>query len=236
MDHLETHLSNQADRNVDFFWHRVRWKVVASFLPERPVTLLDVGAGAGLVGIYLSRERPADRYDFVEPIASLESDLVARYGADHNRTATGRLDDVEVVTLLDVIEHVEDDTGLLRDLVERTSPGTTFLVTVPAGRAFWSEWDVALGHQRRYDRSDLRAVLERAGLNVVEVSYLFPELVPAAWWRARRPNHGTANDDNAEFPELPRRLDRALLLAGTATARARRWMPTGTSLFAAATR
>jgi hypothetical protein len=238
MDPLENHLNKQIDRSADFFWHRIRWKAVSSYLPrDRPFTLLDVGAGAGIVGTYLARERPNARYDFVEPISSLEAQLVARFGADHNRAGVGRLDDVDVVTLLDVIEHVERDDALLADLVARTARGTTFLVTVPARQRFWSQWDESLGHHRRYERDGLRALLEHASLEILEVGFLFPELVPAAWWRARSRRDGTPPDsESAEFPTLPRVLDRALLALGHATVRARRVAPTGTSLFAAARR
>lgn len=234
MDDLETHLTDQIDRHADFFWHRVRWGVVRARVPDGPCVVLDVGAGAGLVGDYLAADRPAARYDFVEPIGSLEARLVQRWGADRNRSGTGPLDDVDVVTLLDVIEHVEDDHGLLADLTSRTSPGTTFVITVPAKRRLWSSWDVALGHHRRYERADLRALLGRLPLDVVEVSYLFPELVPAAGWRAWR--GGDAPEGSAEFPELPRIVDRGLLALSSATARARRLAPVGTSLVAVARR
>jgi hypothetical protein len=46
----------------------------------------------------------------------------------------------------------------------------------------------------------------------------------------------SAEGESAEFPHLPRALDRTLLALGSATVRARRFMPTGTSLFAAARR
>jgi hypothetical protein len=238
MDPLESHLKDQIDRHADFFWHRVRWKAVSTYVPRaQQYTLLDVGAGAGILGIYVTRERPEVRYEFIEPIASLAAELEARFGTDHNRSDSERLDDVRVVTLLDVLEHLERPDELLADLVARTAPGTTFVVTVPAHRRLWSQWDVSLGHCRRYERTELRAVLERASLQVLEIGFLFPELVPPAWWRARTHKATpSANGESSEFPRLPRPLDRTLLAVGSATVRARRFMPTGTSLFAAARR
>jgi Methyltransferase domain len=234
MDHLESHLSDQIDHHADFFWHRARWGIVRGWVPPGACTVLDVGAGAGLVGDYLAADRPAARYEFIEPIASLESRLEQRWGAERNRSGSDPLDDVDVVTLLDVIEHVEDDRGLLADLTARTTPGTTFVVTVPAKQRLWSSWDVALGHHRRYERSGLRTLVGGLPLDVLEVSYLFPELVPAALWRAWRGRDVPAG--SAEFPELPRVVDRGLLAVSTVTARARRLAPTGTSLVAVARR
>lgn len=234
MDHLESHLSDQIEHHADFFWHRVRWGVVRAWVPPGPCTVLDVGAGAGLVGDYLAADRPAARYQFVEPIPSLESRLERRWGADRNRSGAATLDDVDIVTLLDVIEHVEDDRGLLGDLTARTASGTTYIVTVPAKQRLWSSWDTALGHHRRYERAGLRALLGGLPLDVLEVNYLFPELVPAAWWRARRGLDAPAG--SAEFPQLPRLVDRGLLAVSSMTARARRLAPTGTSLVAVARR
>lgn len=234
MDHLEHHLNDQIDHHADFFWHRVRWGVVRAWIPARPCVVLDVGAGAGLVGDYLAADRPAARYDFIEPIASLEDRLESRWGAERNRSGTTALDDVDVVTLLDVIEHVEDDRGLLADLTSRTASGTTFVVTVPAQVRLWSSWDAALGHHRRYERDGLRSLLGDLSLDVLEISFLFPELVPPALWRARRGRDAPAG--SAEFPQLPRVVDRTLLALSTMTARARRLAPTGTSLVAVARR
>jgi Methyltransferase domain len=230
MSQLESHLADQIDRHGTFFWHRVRWQVVRGYVPTAPCTVLDVGAGAGLLGDYLAADRPAARYQFVEPIPSLAAHLERRWNADGNRSGADPLDDVDVVTLLDVIEHVEDDHGLLADLTARTAPGTVFVVTVPALSRLWSSWDVELGHHRRYEPDGLRALLERASLDVVEVSFLFPELVPAAWWRARR--GGGRRRSTAEFPRLPWVVDRGLLALSSLTARARRIAPTGTSLVA----
>lgn len=235
---LESHLRAQTTAGDGFFWHRLRWRAVSSGLPQgRPFRLLDVGAGAGLLGRYLAQERPEATYCFTEPIPSLEERLERRFGAAANRAGSDRLDDIDVVTLLDVIEHVEDDHGLLADLTERTSPGTTFIITVPARRRLWSAWDVSLGHHRRYERHELRALLARLPLRVREVSFLFPELVPAARLRARRRGAVAALDpDGTEFPRLPRLVDRALVLAGTPGVRLRRFWWTGTSLIALAER
>jgi len=57
-----------------------------------------------------------------------------------------------IVLAADVLEHIEDDSWALRELVDSTSRGCHILVTVPAEPALWSPHDVALGHFRRYDR------------------------------------------------------------------------------------
>jgi hypothetical protein len=231
---LEHHLQRQVEHSRDFFWHRVRWKAVREQLPrDRPFTLLDVGAGVGLLGDYLA-EVPGGTYRFTEPIPELEARLEARWGKDANLRDREAYDGVDVVTLLDVAEHIEDDHAFLGDLAAKMPAGATLVMTVPAMASLWSYWDEALDHYRRYDKAMLRALLAPLPLEVREVSYLFPEMVPAALLRRRRTR--TPSTDAAEFPDLPRPVNRAFERLGTATLRLRRAWPVGTSALVVAVR
>jgi hypothetical protein len=238
---LESHLLDQVDRAHGFFWHRARWRVVSSYLPkEAPFELVDVGAGSGVLAAFLERERPLARYRFVEPIDSLRCFLREHYGAEADAGDDADYLSAGFVTLLDVLEHQQDDRAFLTELVDRMRPGATLLVTVPAGQHLWSRWDVSLGHLRRYDRSSLAACTRGLPLRTHEVSYLFPEMVPAAAWRARRGDrrrhHPSASGlDEASFPDLPRAANEALAALSKATAALRRHWAWGTSLFLAAT-
>jgi 2-polyprenyl-3-methyl-5-hydroxy-6-metoxy-1,4-benzoquinol methylase len=231
MDALERHLAQQIEHGREFFWHRLRWEVVSRYLPAGSFTLVDVGAGVGLVGEFLREERPEAAYRFVEPIQFLEEHLERRYGAAANAKDDARYEGAAVVTLLDVLEHQADDRAFMAELAGRLDPGATLLVTVPAGGYLWSGWDVALGHHRRYDRSSFRRALAGLPLAVVELDYLFPELVPLGLVRKvlRRPA-GTEAD--AEFPELPRPVNVGLYGIGRASLALRRRWPAGTSLLA----
>jgi hypothetical protein len=226
MDGLERHLAHQLEHGREFFWHRLRWAVVSTHLPRGEFTLVDVGAGVGLVGELLRDERPSARYRFVEPIPFLEQDLERRYGAGANAKGDAHYD-ASVVTLLDVLEHQEDDCGFMAELVGKLERGATLLVTVPAGGYLWSAWDVGLGHHRRYDRASFRRAVAGLPVSVVELSYLFPELVPLGLLRRLRRGGG-----EVEFPELPRALNEALLRIGAVSLRLRGRWPLGTSLFA----
>jgi hypothetical protein len=235
---LEAHLRRQIEHSSRFFWHRLRWRVVRSYLPEdRPFDLVDVGAGAGLLGAFLERDRAQATYRFVEPIDSLRQYLRERYGESADAGDDAGYTSAKFVTLLDVLEHQQDDRAFLSSLVGKMAPGSTLLLTVPALPKLWSQWDVALGHFRRYDKAALLACAEGLPLTVHETSFLFPEMVPPGMLRKRRKSTPVPDisGDDAEFPDLPRFVNDVLYATGTVSVSLRRRWGTGTSIFMAAT-
>ena len=103
----------------------------------------------------------------------------------------------DAITMLDVLEHIEDDVGSLATIERLLRPGGTFLCTVPAFAFLWSGHDDDAQHKRRYTRPELRAKLEGAGLRVRKISYyntfLFPPIVSAHYLLGgRRRGSGTA--------------------------------------------
>jgi hypothetical protein len=199
--------------------------------------LVDVGAGAGLLGEFLARDRPKAVYQFVEPIDSLRTHLCERYGKKADFGDSIDFGEANFVALLDVLEHQEDDREFLRSLVSKMRPGSTLLLTVPALPKLWSQWDVALGHYRRYDKKSLLESTKGLRLSIREISFLFPEMVPLGVYRARKKTDsiGVKDGSEAEFPDLPGVVNDLLVGLGSVSLALRRAWPTGTSLFMAAT-
>jgi len=232
---LESHLLRQIEHSREFFWHRLRWRALSFHLPaDRSFELVDVGAGVGLLGDFLQREVPGASYRFVEPIASLEEYLESCFGADANVRATASFGGAEIVTLMDVLEHQPDDRNFLAELLDKMEPGAVLIVTVPALMSLWSKWDVALGHCRRYDKASFRRCLAGLPVEVRELSYLFPEMIPLGWLRKLQGHIAREKPAarRAEFPDLPRTLNRMLYGFGTVSLRLRSFWPAGTSLLA----
>src|SRR3954449_934214 len=72
----------------------------------------------------------------------------------------------DLVTCLDVLEHIRDDRGALRELRRVTRPSGRLVLTVPAYQVLWSAHDVDNGHCRRYGRRALREAAREAGWKV----------------------------------------------------------------------
>ncbi len=69
----------------------------------------------------------------------------------------------DLTVSLDVIEHLEDDIGALRELRRVTKPGGALLVTVPAYQWLWSGHDEINHHHRRYNRRTLLSAAQSGG-------------------------------------------------------------------------
>jgi SAM-dependent methyltransferase len=72
-------------------------------------------------------------------------------------------DTFDLVGMFEVLEHVPDDEGLLRELARITRPGGHLVLTVPMGMQHYCSFDRYMGHVRRYEPEELRSKLERAG-------------------------------------------------------------------------
>lgn len=201
------------------WWFRGRLAVILaslrSALPPRPVRLLDLGCGTGNVLAALGQFGDAVGME-------THPDLVAAARAAGLDVRVGRLPDdlvvppgwAEVVLLLDVLEHLDDDAAALGTARRALREGGLLVATVPAYQWLWSAHDVALGHRRRYTAGGLHRLVETAGFSVVRLSYfntlLFPAVALTRAWRRWRGD--TRHDLRRPAPALNRALERLFAL------------------------
>ena len=131
--------------------------------------ILDFGAGTGIFAASLA----ARGYDVVavEPDATLRGAIAAR--------GIGVVDSLESVApasfgfaySLNVLEHIDDDVGVLRALHATLRPGGTLLLYVPAFPLLTTSMDRAVGHVRRYLRAELQSKLAAAGFEGARLRY-----------------------------------------------------------------
>ncbi|CAN5206566.1 class I SAM-dependent methyltransferase [soil metagenome] len=86
----------------------------------------------------------------------------------------------DMIALLDVLEHVEDDVAALKGIASRLRPGGKILLTVPQYQWMWSGHDVANHHFRRYSKKKLRAAVAASGLKFEKLSSFNSLLFPLA--------------------------------------------------------
>jgi len=88
---------------------------------------------------------------------------------------------VDVVVILNVLEHIERDDLALQNIFRILKPGGVMIAEVPAGPALYDVYDRMLMHFRRYDMAGLERLTRAAGFATLEKSHLGFLLYPAFW-------------------------------------------------------
>jgi SAM-dependent methyltransferase len=161
------------------WWYTGRRKILANFVADicRRVTdrrprILDVGCGTGANLLMLSEYGDAEGVD-------ISTDALAfcrERGLDQVKVGAGEelpYDDAtfDLVTALDVVEHMDDDLAGLREMRRVLRPGGRVLLFVPTFMFLWGVQDDVSNHRRRYRLPELRRVLEQAGFEVERTTY-----------------------------------------------------------------
>lgn len=236
----------------EHFWFRARNRMIfeltcrlASSL--RPGSLVvEVGCGTGNVLRVLEKACPNS------VVVGMELWLEGlRHARSRSRAALLQADvrdwpfrnQVDLVGMFDVLEHIPQDRETLASLWKCMAPGGALLLTVPAHPALWSYFDEAAQHCRRYSEQDLRGKLTEAGFRVEFLSQFMACLFPLVWtFRKMRGAGGRADAETAraqtsdEFRIIPIAnpiLTSLLNLEARWLARGHR-LPIGTTLVAIA--
>lgn len=151
--------------------------------------VLEIGSGTGNL---TQRLVPRDLYCatdinplYLRALRTLEGDRpylkVSRCDLTEGRSFPRCEGGFDTVLCLNVLEHVEDDLGALRNMREALANDGRAIVLVPHGEGLFGSLDEVLGHKRRYTRESLATVAAAAGF---EVEHLleFNRVGSAAWW------------------------------------------------------
>jgi SAM-dependent methyltransferase len=207
-----------------------RWLVDLA-VPHLAGPTLEIGSGLG--------DHAADWAERGVRITASEADPGRLAALRHRFAADARVDvrelrvpvdvraDYAAVVAYNVLEHVPDDLGALRAFAGLLRPGGLVVLLVPALPGLMSAFDRAIGHQRRYRKKQLAALLDAAALETEVLRYVNLPGVPA-WWAGMRLLRLTPGAG-----PLLRGWDR--LVVPAARRIERRWAPpVGQSLFAVA--
>ena len=209
-----------------------RW-IFSQVEPHLGPEVLEVGCGAGSFTVLLAAPgRAVHAVDIdAERVAAARqatSGLNQVEVEEADIAATGWRERFDTVVMLDVLEHIGDDSAILCRLHDALVPGGTLVLKVPAMPALYGAADRAVGHHRRYTRRGLDRTMREAGFEHAAL-WRFNAFGTVGWWLNSRvlgragPPTGQIRAFDTMVPLL-RRLD-VLARLGV-----------GLSLFAAASR
>ena len=176
-----------AEIDQRHWWYRARREILADLI-ERKIDLpadariLEVGCGTGHNLAMLGR---FGRVDAIEVDGAARAIASRRLGHAVMDAPLPALPGVaersyDLIAILDVIEHIDQDVAGLTALAARLKPGGRILITVPAFPWMWSAHDVVNHHKRRYTRKTLKALVRDAGLKLDFMSWFNSLLFPLA--------------------------------------------------------
>jgi len=184
------------------WWFAARKEIILRYLDARlplppSARVLDVGCGTGAILESFSRRYKA----FGTDTAPQAIEFCRERGLTQLHLGTLDMypssEPFDLITMLDMLEHVEDDGALLRTGRGLLRAGGHILIAVPAFPSLWSKHDEILHHKRRYTRSGLRGLVDRAGFTVEHLTFFNFFLFPPAWLKrvvARITGSEKAND------------------------------------------
>jgi SAM-dependent methyltransferase len=197
----------------NYWWLAGKYRIIHDVLrrlPARPekARLLDLGCGPGNMLDLLAQEGSVYGSDFsADALRFCRSRQHLRvFRADFHRLPL-RPASFDLVTCIDVIEHLSDDRRALAELYAAVRPGGHLVVSVPAFMALWGDHDELYGHHRRYRAGELGDKLREARFEVVKLSYFEPLFFAPLWlfrkWKKLMPRKGGLAQKD-DFVALPR--------------------------------
>lgn len=178
MDLKETDIL--GDSIGEHWYYCSKAAAIRRLLGDAPIKrILDVGAGSGFFTHHLLTHTEAREAWCVDISYPADSSATTAGKPVHYRRGIETVD-ADLVLLMDVLEHVDDDLGLLKAYVDTVPSGSRFLMTVPAFQFLWSGHDDFLEHKRRYTLAQFETLARNAGLTVQRGAYYFGAVFPIA--------------------------------------------------------
>lgn len=195
-----------AAHDSHHWWYRARRDILADYVTREAklpanARILEIGCGTGHNLPMLAQFGEVDAIEIDEAARDIAS---VRLGKPVGEAPLPALTGVErgaydMVAVLDVVEHIEDDVGALKAMAECLKPGGAILIAVPAHQWMWSAHDVVNHHKRRYSKATLDAAIKQAGLKHNGLSWFNSLLFPAAV-AARLAGKLIGKDDSDDSP------------------------------------
>ncbi len=172
--------ASQEDRH---WWFVGRRQIVETVIQQlqlpHTAKILEAGCGTGGNLEMLSRHGQ---------VSAMELDEVACQLANERQITKVKLGNLpdkipfngeyDLIVMLDVLEHLDDEQATLLALSSRLKPGGWLLITVPAYQFLWSEHDDINHHKRRYVLKRLKQVVSQADFRVLYAGYFNTFLFP----------------------------------------------------------
>ncbi len=219
------------------WWHLSKRKLVLDVLSRisknKKMKLLDLGCGTGKNLEAFSRYTQVSGIDnSPQAVFYCKKRGFSRVLLAHADALPFKYNSFDIVTMLDVLEHIDEESALA-EIKRVLKPNGTLLITVPAYQFLWSQWDEVLGHKRRYTTKSLKRVITKNNFVVKKISYFYSFIVLPAYLIRLVKSKRSSNTYSSDFQLNNSFLNRILYFTSSVERSAMKRMPIlfGTSIF-----
>lgn len=181
--------------NAEHFWINAKRWYLSTFVPDTPVKIVDIGCGSGnllsgfvnqghcIYGIDISDR--ALQYCHDKGYRTFKADLSV------NGSLKNFKDVADIIFACDFLEHIEFPELILKELLTISHKNTKLIITVPAHKFLYGDWDIAMSHYKRYSKTEILSELSMAGWEVKKNLYihilpLIPAIISRLFFKGRR--------------------------------------------------
>ncbi len=174
---------------------------------NKKLTVIDFGSGSGFFAYELLKAFPEHIEDvLLIDIGYSEEELEETKNSPVKKLhyIPEGIDDC-VVIMMDVLEHIENDDAIIKDILRRVGNNAHYFITVPAFMSVWSTHDVYLGHYRRYTIPMLSKLMESNQCEIHQRYYIFASIFPLVWLvrRLKRSEETMETPESSDMAPLP---------------------------------
>ena len=175
MQEVVYHTNYKLENN--YWWFTARNGIIYNYIlnnAKLPLksNILDVGCGTG--GFV---SKIAEKYNVIcldsSPIAldyCKKRGLELRYNMYLQDFPKSEYK-IDAITILDVVEHVDDDYDILKTAYNILEDGGKIFLTVPAYMWMWSQHDEVHQHKRRHTKKQINDLLKKTGFEIDYSTY-----------------------------------------------------------------
>ncbi len=172
---------------INHWYYKTKYLVAQKMLHEKGIwssnskkkhIIVDVGAGSAIFTKAFFESLKTQLKSAYAVDIHYQDNLLGTCGGIHFVRTLPRNILPNHLFFIDVLEHIENDIGFLKNWVNISPKGSSFLITVPAFQFLWSSHDIFLDHKRRYNLEGIEKLVLESGLIVLQSRYVFGIILP----------------------------------------------------------
>lgn len=164
-----TELLTSTEASLANYSHWIVSQFVKEFRRHDYHSVADFGAGVGSLAVLF--RKMTDITPLTLEVDSAERATLAQRGFNPCERIDQLPHEIDMIYTSNVLEHIPDDIGALRELNDHLATGGRIIIFVPAFEMIWTTLDDKVGHLRRYTKKTLTQHLNAAGFKVERIGY-----------------------------------------------------------------